>query len=195
MADYATLTQVKQAITDHGFDSPKGDDNLSRLLTAASRAVDRYVSRTRQRTFAHGNDVTRTFNVLNNVIGKTLYLHTDLCAVTTVSNDGTTTTDYTLESDYPHTTCYARIRLKTGAWTYSASTYPDAAASITGKFAYSLTPPDDIIQATIQLCVMIWRQKNTVANINSAMISADGTLIMPDGLPKSVVDLIEPYVV
>jgi hypothetical protein len=42
---------------------------------------------------------------------------------------------------------------------------------------------------------MVWRQRNTVANISSAMISGDGTLILPDGLPKSVVDLIEPYVV
>lgn len=194
MTDYATIEQFKQAASDFGIET-KGDTNITRLLTAASRAIDRYVSRTRQRTFAVSDDTTRTFNVLNKVIGKTLYLDTDLCAVTTVSNDGTPTTAYTLESDYPHTTCYARIRLKTGEWTYSASTYPDAAASVTGKFAYSLTPPSDIIQATIQLCLMVWRQRNTVANISTAMISGDGTLIMPDGLPKSVVDLIEPYVV
>jgi hypothetical protein len=194
MTDYATLEQFKQALSDFGIE-PKGDTNMTRLLTAASRAIDSYVSRTRQRTFAASGDTTRTFNVLDKVIGKTLYLDTDLCAVTSVTNDGTLTTAYTLEADYPHTTCYARIRLKTGSWDYTVSVYPDAAASIVGRFAFSTTPPADIIQATLQLCVMVWRQRNTVANISSAMISGDGTLILPDGLPKSVVDLIEPYVV
>lgn len=193
---YATLLQVKQALSDQSIDA-KGDDNLERVLDAATKAVDRYVSRTRPRTFAASADTIQTFNVLDRVIGKTLYLQTDLAQVTTVKNDTVAVAgaNYKLLADHPHTTAYNRIKLLTGSWSYTTSVYPDAAAEITGRFAYSVTAPDDIIQACIQLCIAVWRQRNTVANISTAMVSADGTLVLPDGLPKSVVDLLEPFVV
>lgn len=195
MADYTTLAELKAAFSEKSIQST-GDTNLSRLITAASRTIDNAVSIQRPRTFAASGDTTQTFNVLDRVIGNVLYLHTDVCAVTTVTNDGTPVSApaYKLLSEPPHTSTYNRIKLLTGSWAYSVSVYPDAAASVTGRFAFSTTPPPAIVQATIQLCLAVWLQRNTVANISQAMISADGTLVLPDGLPASVVALIEPYI-
>lgn len=199
MTDYATIGEFKALASDNATTSnpfpSKGDTNITRILTAASRTIDRYVSRTRPRTFAADADTTQTFNVLDRVIGNTLYLQTDVCSVTTVKNDTVITTNYVLLADFPHTTTYTRVKLTSGSWTYATAVLPDNAATVIGKFAYSAAPPADIVQACLQLAIAVWRQRNTVANIQTAMISADGTLVLPDGLPKSVVDLLEPYMV
>lgn len=199
---YATLAQVKLTISANAENPTnpfpaKDDSTLTRLLDAATTTIDRAVSRSRPRTFAASGDTTRTFDAIGDVIGSTLYLSTDLATTpTTVSNNGTPVAGAgykLLGVNNSNLAPYQAIRLLGSTWAYT--TYSEDAASITGRFAYSVTPPDSIVQACIQLVVSTWRQRNTVANISSAMISADGTLVLPDGLPKSVVDLLEPYIV
>lgn len=199
---YATLAQIKAAVTDKstagvGFPT-MGDDNLTRLENAAARTIDAWVGRTRARTFIASSDTTRTYNALSDTIGSVLYLAADLATTpTTVSNNGATVTggNYKLLSARSDGSApYSAIRLLGGA-TWGYTTNPEDAASITGKFAYSTAPPEDIVQATILLVVSIWRQRHTTANVQAATVSMDGTIIFPDGLPKQAVDLLEPYIV
>jgi hypothetical protein len=198
---YATLAQIKAAITDNsgtgqGFPT-KGDTNMTQLENAAAKTIDKWCSRSRPRTFAASGDTTRTFNVLDKVIGRTLSLDADLCSITTVLNDTATVSGagYKLIADPKFSGVYNKIKLLATDWAYATSVYPDDAASITGKFAFSATPPDDIVRATIMLTVALWRQRHTTANVHAATIGADGTIVFPDGLPKAVIDLLEPYVV
>jgi hypothetical protein len=205
MADYATLAQVKAALSDNSVSSnpypDKGDTNLSRIITAASKSIDSKVSLTRKRTFAASADTTLKFHALGDVIGTVLFTANDIAQTpTTVThNNGATTvvvdTNYMLLSkDTPNAAPYTKLQLIDGtSWTYTGN--PVNAISITARFAYSVTPPDDIVNATIQLIIAWYRQRNTVANIQSAMVSTDGTLVFPDGFPKSVADMLEPYAV
>jgi hypothetical protein len=204
---YATLAQIKAAITDKseagaGFPT-SGDTNLTRLENAAARTIDLYVSSIlgRPRTFVAASDTTRTFHALSDVIGTILYTASDLAQTpSTVTHNNTATTvvvstNYILRSKHaPHVAPYTALQLIDGtSWTYNTALTPVNAISITGRFAYSVTPPDDIVQATIQLTTSAWRQRHTTANVQSVTVSMDGTLIFPDGLPKQVVDLLQPY--
>lgn len=202
---YATLAQIKAAITDKstagvGFPT-MGDDNLTQLENAAAKMIDTWVSRSRLRTFVASADTTRAFHALGSVIGTTLYTSSDIAQTpTTVThNNGATTvvvtTNYMLLSDHePNAAPYSKLQLIDGtSWAYT--TNPVNAISITGRFAYSITPPDNIIRACIGLVVSMWRQRHTTANVSAATVSMDGTIVFPDGLPKSVVDLLEPYIV
>lgn len=200
---YATLAQIKQAITDKAGSTAEnfpagGDTNLERLENAAALTVDKWVSRTRPRTFVASGDTVRTFNALSDTIGSTLYLNADLATTpTTVSNNGSTVTsaNYKLIGAFIENVApYKAIRLLGGA-TWAYTTNPDDAASITGKFAYSVAPPADIVQATIQLVVAVWRQRHTTAGVQAAKVSMDGTIIFPDGLPNQTTELLEPYIV
>lgn len=195
---YVTLTEVKQLIGRNLDNNTKEDDLLNDLIARVQDAIDAYCSgRTRKRTFEAIGDTVRTFNALGDVIGTTLFLHADLAQTpTTVSNNGTPvlSANYKLLCDAPpHNAPYTRIKLLSSEWAYTST--PEDAISITGRFAYSVTAPEDVKQAAVRLITAVFRQRDSLSNVDRATVSMDGTLFMPDGMPKDVCDLLEPYVI
>jgi hypothetical protein len=198
MAEYCTVAEVKYLIGDNLQANTNNDTILTSLITQARSVIDSYCGGKppRIRTFEASGDSTRMFNALD-PIGRTLYLHDDLATTPSTVSDSTGTltlnTDYILLSDYtPPRAPYSRIKLLTRDWTYS--TYPDNAITVTGKFAYSTTPPNDIKLACIELVTVAYRQRDTVAGVFASMTGENGAVIHPDGTAKRVIDKLEPYV-
>jgi hypothetical protein len=167
----------------------KQDDLLQDLLDRAQKMIE---ERT-HRVFEAGVDSTRYFDAVDDVEGQTLYLDQDLCAITSITNgDGVTL----LASDYVtkprNDTPYYAIRLKTSSsktWTYQTDS--ENAIAIVGKWAYSISAPKDVVQATIRLAAWLYRQKGTSGESDRPMVTGEGVTILPSALPKDVQDVIE----
>ncbi len=189
MSQYATATDLK---TYRGVSGTGDDALLNALLVRASNAVDSYTGR----RFSASSDTTRYFDAIgDHIVGRRiLYVDEDLYSVTTVTNgDGNTisSTYYTLVPK--NTTPHYAIRLKdtyTSVWTYTTS-WEDA-ISITGKWAYSENPTDDIIQATLRWASYMYSQKDAQVFDTTAIPEA-GVIQIPAGIPQDVRMLLRPY--
>jgi hypothetical protein len=127
--------------------------------------------------------ITRTQAVVDEFCHRTFEASADTTrtfdAEADVSDDG-----YTLLID--------RIRSDASVvWTYTD--YPENAISIVGRWAYSTTAPNNIKQAMLLLCAWFYRQKDTTADIDRPLLAGDGTVILPQTLPASVMSLLKPY--
>ena len=121
----------------------------------------------------------------------------DLCAITEVVNgDGIVVTPSAVHDRAAALTPYYVLRLRsdaTIAWTYG-DFYEDAIA-VTGRWAYCLAAPPDIVQATLRLAAWLYRQKDTATpGVDNPIFVGDGNVIMPANLPVDVKALISPYV-
>lgn len=186
---YITLAELKQYLS---IDTTTDDVLLEKLILSAQSAVDTYT----KRTFEASADSTRYFHAINDVHDYTLMLDHDLVSVTTVTNGDATTVNSSYYVLLP--TNYApkyAIQLKWSSpvvWTYSDS--PENAISVTGKWAYSLTAPADVQQATKRLAAWFYRQKDTSSDGDRAMTTDGGTVIIPGNLPKDVTQLLKAYI-
>lgn len=173
------------------MDSADDDDLLSECILRAQKVID---ARTR-RTFECYEDSTRTFDAVYDVSGRTLYLDKDLCAITTITNgDGSSITALHVVSEPRSSTPYYGLTLKASTglvWTYEED--PQDAISVTGRWAYSITPPPDIEQACVRLAAWMYRQKDNSAEADRPMVTADGATLMPSRLPSDVETIIAPY--
>lgn len=166
-----------------------GDDTLmATLAERAQAAIDRHCNR----TFEAAANSTRYFDAIGRHIeGATLYLDRDLCAINSVTNgDGTAVTAYVTlpRNDTP----YYALRLKSSAgvlWTYSTDW--EKAIAISGKWAYSESPPDDIMQAAVRLAAFYYRQKD--APLQDVTAIEAGVVIRPLAFPDDVRALLAPY--
>jgi hypothetical protein len=75
-------------------------------------------------------------------------------------------------------------------WTWNDS--PDAAIVVTGRWAYSVTCPGAISFATKRLAQYLYKQKDTSAELDRTIYTADG-MVVPNSLPADVVQYLEPY--
>ena len=137
---YASLSDLTAYL---GIDESTADDALlTQLLTRAQAAVDGMC----QRTFEAGADSTRHYDC-RSVDGLTLHLDADLCAVTSVVNgDGITVapTSYTTEPRNLTPLHALRLRSVVGlAWDGIS-----ADIAVTGKWAYSMAAPADVVHAS-----------------------------------------------
>jgi hypothetical protein len=180
---YATLPELTIYL---GIDDSTADDAL---LTACLVRAQAIVNSQTRRVFEAAADSTQVFG-RESVTGRTLFLGDDLCAVTTVTNgEGVAigSSDYVLLPR--NRTPYHAIQLRedsTAAWT----TF-DGDISITGKWAYSLSAPADVVQATLRLAAWLYRQKDNVGG-DSVAVVGDMT-ILPARLPADIAQLLAPY--
>ena len=189
---YATLSELR-AYLKLGTSETGDDTLLTDLLTRAQAYIDS--PQCCNRTFEASADTTRYFDATRAVDGLTLRLDYDLATTpTTVTNgDGTTiaSTYYVLEPR--NIAPYFQIRLKATSgivWSYGDD--PDNPIAVTGKFAYSVTAPTAIKQATLVLAAWFYRQRGANADVDRSVM-ADGMVIMPTSLPKVFWDLVGGY--
>ena len=186
---YCSLAQLKAYV---GATDNDDDALLTDCITRAEAVIDRAT----KRRFEATADSTRTFDAQQDVAGRTLYLDADLCAITSITNgDGAAITALQVVSEPRNHAPYYALTLKasTGlAWTYE--TDPEDAISVTGRWAYSTTPPADIEQACVRLAAWLYRQKDSSSDLDRPMVSMDGATLLPAQIPADVQRMLQPYV-
>lgn len=162
--------------------SETADDNLlDAIIERAQAIIDSQVGR----TFEAPNDSTRYFDACA-FEGPTLYLDHDLCTITSVVNgDAETLTDY--KTDPRNGTPYYALVLKSGAWTAAESEI-----AITGRWAYSASPPKAIVHAAIRLAAWFYRQKDNHADLDRTVVVGNST-ILPAKLPADIAEILHPF--
>lgn len=188
---YATTAQLKSYLGITGT----GDDTLiASLLRRAQAAIDTYTGR----TFEASKDETRYYTVGEDNEQETLYLDADLCAITSVVTSADADSPVTLSTtDYVtlprNITPYHAIRLLAScdySWDYADD--PENGITVTGRWAYSITPPNDIIHACLRLAAFYYRQKDAQVYDVTAIPDA-GVITVPQGIPADVERMLIPY--
>lgn len=193
---YATSSDLRSFLS---IDSATDNALLETLIGRAQAWIERQT----RRVFEASADSACAFDALADTAedesGRRALLllgaH-DLCAITSVTNgDGVVVapTDYVTEPrDAPP---FWALRLKAGAavgWTYTTS--PENAISIVGKWAYSTTPPPDIVMATVDLTAYLYRRRGVEgASLDRVVVSPSGVTMAPPGFPQSVVSVVSLY--
>ena len=190
---YTTAAAIKTYLGITG----SGDDALITILIAnAQEAVDNYT----KRTFEAAADATRYFTVGADTKGDILYLDEDLCAITSVTTnaDNSSPTSLTANTDYialpRNVTPYHSIKMlgaSTYTWTYT--TNAEFGIEVEGRWAYSTTPPADILQAMYRLVGYYYRQKDSQVFDVTAIPDA-GVITIPQGIPADVEQILKPYI-
>jgi len=179
---YTDTTTLKRYLGITGT----GDDTLLTELIARAQAI---IDSHTRRTFEASADATKYFDVPDEY---ELYLGTDLCSVTSVTNgDGTAVTEY-VTLPRRSTPYYAIVpkALSGVVWTYT--TNPENAIAVTGKWAYSTSAPADVAGACVRLAAYLYRQKDNAGEMDRAIVAGNAT-ILPAQLPADVMTMLRPY--
>lgn len=167
------------------------DDLISDLINQAQKVIERQTGRVFEQP---GADETRYFDAENDVDEETLWLDDDLLTITTITNGDATTvaSDEYVTEPRNETPIYAiRLLASSGvAWTYT--TDPENAISIAGKWAYSTTPPDDIVLAMLRLTKWFYDQRQST-EADQPSVSPSGMMLLPGTIPRDVMTLLTPY--
>lgn len=162
------------------------------LLTALISRAQAQIERMTGRVFEVAADSTKSFDQYETaayVSGAELVFFDDLCALTSVTNNGVLLDagDYVTYglSDGRITS----IRLKNGAWLLD-QTQP---VQIVGKWGYSAAVPDPIKQATIELVLSMWLRRDQVTVNGPTTVSVDGKVILSSKVPEAVLDIVAHY--
>jgi len=192
---YTTADNVRTYL---GETSEADDPLLTTLIARAQKYIDNYCNR----TFEAAADSTKYFDASYDGTGdiggkynRSLFLGGDLCQITSITNGDSTTvasTEYvTVPRNEPP---WYELRLKRGsdvAWTYEDD--PEDAIVVVGRWAYSVTPPVDVVQACERLTVFLYRQKDSNADVDRPRQTPEGTWLMPMAMPKDIAALLAPY--
>lgn len=184
---YAMLTDLRTYL---GLDGTTDDDLLRDCLSRATTAIDSYTGR----TFAATTATTRYIDLEPGYHCRTLIFHDDCCQITSVVNgDGVTVATSEYVTLPRNETPYYGVRLLGSSgkcWTYD--TDPEGAVQITGYWAWSRVPPDDVVQACLRYAAWLYRLKDA-AVFDVSYIPEQGTITVPSGMPKDVGLLLVPY--
>lgn len=175
-----------------GIESSSDNLLITDLIDAAQDAIDNHT----RRTFEAPADTVRYADALGDHI-RNLYLFLDgigeLCAITSIVNgDGLAVATGQYITEPRNTTPYTAIKLRGDAgkfWTYG--TYWEDAITITGRWAYSITPPAAITQACVGLAAFYYRQKDQPF---SDVTAVEGGIVMrPMGIPAYIKTMLQGY--
>lgn len=149
------------------------------------------------RLFQVTSDTTRRLDAVGDVDADlfTLYLDEDLCQITSITNgDGTTVTAGQYATNPRNATPWYAIQFKwssSAAWTFSTS--PENSISITGRWGYSITAPDDIHRAHKRLASWYYRAKASQADVDRPLLTPGGVTILPSKIPGDVMAILDGY--
>lgn len=206
---YCTVAQVKAFMGGFADANTSDDSHLSDLINRVQAAINRYC----HRVFEASANTVRTFDAIKDVGDgtwedygqvdtwkraerrRTLNIDKDLCSINSITNgDGTTVSSSDYVTEPRNDTPYHAIVLKLNsniAWTWDSS--PENAISVSGKWAYSITAPDDVVQAAVRLTAWMYKQgENYDAGMDRPTVSADGVLRLPMMWPEDVKTLLAP---
>lgn len=206
---YASLDDLKRELFG-SVNSNADDDVLLSRLKEATRLVDGYT----KRRFAVSTASTIRVDCSDEyVLGKVMTLPRDCHTITNIINgDGTVvqvgqfstkpkSRDETLPTgdEFGLVTVaepdmwpfYQLILKRNYSWTWSDD--PLDAISITAKWGFSETPPEDIAGATLSLAAHLYELRQSIAVASTRQVSPDGILLTPDSIPLHVKNRIRRY--
>jgi hypothetical protein len=203
---YATLEEVMQemGVLEEGINTD--------LLQAKIDAAQDIVENVTHRCFEADADETRLIDYSEETVdGRTLHLPYDICQIAEVLNgDGeeVTVNEYVttprLRTVSSGSSVMPAVRdawpwyaltIKSSvskAWTYEDDR--EEAISITGRWAFSVTPPAAIKAATIRLAHWLYMQKDDLRDREESEVSQDGILLLMGDLPNDVQARLLPFV-
>ena len=189
---YATIDQVRRYL-----DNPNASGDL--LIEECIDRSQATIESGTQRIFEMPTDTTRKFTldaVQDElfVAGRTLYnvllLDADLCQLTSIQNgDGAVIDLANIITNPINATPWSGLCLYDDYW---QDDLPGGMIEITGRWAYSITPPHDIVQACIRLATYYHAQKDAQV-FDTTAIFEGGVMTIPQGLPRGVYDTIVRY--
>lgn len=205
---YTTLADVKAYLK---MSTINVDDNLLSMFIPMAEEI---INQETNRDFECATDTTRYFDAynyrdytsvypfktqkyFNYYDSRVLWFNNyDICQITTVVNgDGNVIPAQLFITQPINEKPYYAIRLKLNAnQIFTWNDAPDAAIAVTGRWAYSITPPLDITYATIRLVQNMYRQKDTnVDNFHDRNIVTNTGTIMASKFPPDVASIISRY--
>jgi hypothetical protein len=190
---WATLAQVKE---EAKITNTNDDALLTRLLAAAQARLEADTDR----LFDVSVNTTRYFRINRDVIGRTLWLDRDLCAINTITNGNgvvVTSDQYVTEprnyaaDGYP---IYAITLTAYSGVVWQWMTDPDVdQIAVSGKWGYTSTPTAEAIEALIQYAIWLYRRKDATGDSERPLLAGDGTILLPSHIPDFVKVFIESY--
>jgi hypothetical protein len=191
MTQYATIAQLQTRLEISGTLSATQTANMNLALTNASAIIDEQT----HRHFEAATDSTRLHDALADVEkGRRLWLKGDLAVLTSITNgDGSSIALNAVMTEPSYELPFFAITLKGSSgksWTYNND--PEGAIAVTGRWAYSVTAPDAIVQATLRLAEWFYRQPSNALDLDRAVIVGN-TTIAPSAIPADVFVILRPY--
>jgi len=165
-----------------------GDDALiTALIVRAQAMIDRFTGRTFE-----ANDATRYF-FSDDVDAGVLWFGGDLCTLTTVTNgDGASVTVSDVQTLPVNSTPWYGLRINPSVGTFTSGPTTDERIAITGKWAYSVSAPADIVQATIRMTAFLYRARENGGDTDRTVFAGNATL-SPQALPADVQAVVRAY--
>lgn len=196
---YATLEQLK---AETNIRESTHDNLLTQKLAEAQDILER----TYKRRFEAPASETRFVDYRPESLadnGRTLLLPWDICQIDEVKNgDGTVITveqyvttprlrsvvdGKSLAVGVPEWWPWYALTLKSNLglrWQHNGQR--QECFALTGRFAFSLTPPPAVVSATIRLAFWLYKQRDNAQNIPSPTAGKYGQILLPADLPEDV---------
>lgn len=186
---YCSVANLKEYL---GITTSTDDGLLADLIASADRIIDTDTGR----TFEAIEDSTRYFDAYADVVADTLYFDTDLCEITSITNgDGTSISVSHYVTEPRNRTPYFAIKLKASSskqWVAASNGDGENAITVVGKWAYSASAPDDIVQASNRLAAYLYRQKDNANDLDRAIVAGNST-VLPSSLPSDLKQILRAY--
>lgn len=195
LATYCSAADVKVYL---GITGVTDDTLLTNLIARAQKDIEVYTGW----VFKCAADTTRHFTVGEDTEGNSLWFDCELCQLASTNPvmndaDGISPIALVRDTDFvtqPRNTIpWYGIKLLTStsiSWEYTVD--PETGITVTGRWAYSITPPDDILHACIRLASYFYRQKDSQVFDVTAIPDA-GVMTIPQGIPPDVRMILDNY--
>jgi len=201
MADYATTAELKADVPDSPLFDPADESYdvvLGKMITAASRLIDKYVGGFENCFYPSTDTATRYYD--GN--GEDALWIDPLLSLTSLAvrePGGRAASDYTtwtLNTDfytYPyHTTPYEKLIVDNDAGSKGTFGTTRKGVKIVGVWGYSSTPPADVKQAC-KIQAMRWFMRAKQGYQDAGVNASLGEMIYAQELDPDVKMLLAPY--
>jgi len=187
---YCSLSDVKAYLS---IDNANTDDDalLTSLIARAQAVIETYTGH----VFEASTATTKYFDAVADVHKRFLYFNNLVCVdITSVVNgDGVTiaSNKYTTEprNDSPY---YGIALLGSSGFSWTYTDDPENAIAITAKWAWSASPPNDIVHACIRVASWLYYQKDNAIDIDKPLLVSSG-MLLPPGFPADIREMLEAY--
>lgn len=191
---YCTVDDVKLYLS---ITSNTDDALLTRITNAATAIIETITKRVFEEPETDETRVYFTKNRLseNNGVANEFVVGDDFLSITSITNYNGSNVNLANILQLPFN-IFPKwiIKFTKSSGLHFGYCEEDDKISITGKFAYSSTPPEDIKQAAIRLTAWLYKQKDGGADLDRPILSGEGTVVLPAHLPQDVELFLKPYI-
>ena len=201
MADYATIAELKADVPDSPLFDPADESYdvvLGKMITAASRLIDKYVGGFENCFYPSTDTETRYYDG-NGEDALWIDPLLSLTSLAVSESGGRAASDYTtwtLNTDfytYPyHTTPYEKLIVDNDAGSKGTFGTTRKGVKIVGVWGYSSTPPADVKQAC-KIQAMRWFMRAKQGYQDAGVNANLGEMIYAQELDPDVKMLLAPY--